>query len=38
MTVPAEIYRTEILLLRKEGLPYFSALKNKYEEDKYEDF
>jgi hypothetical protein len=26
-----------ILLLRKEGLPYFRVLKNKYEEDDYEE-
>jgi hypothetical protein len=26
-----------ILLLRKEGLPYFHVFKNKYEEDDYEE-
>jgi hypothetical protein len=26
----------QIMLLRKEGSPYFQVLKNKYEEDDYE--
>jgi hypothetical protein len=28
----------QILLLKKDGSPYFRALKSKYEENHYEDF